>query len=324
LLIVEAGVYNLDFWYLKKIEVGNVEIKASCNFLSIREQLRRQRFEHLKTGTAIVNVPENIEAEEAIDYAINELKDYEVLLSFAQKRHVFFHPFECFEVKDGVKRSLSKVIHSFRTGKPRGGIIVWQRGLEDFLRTGIPILRNADYNRKTGIKRAILFYNEACIMHPSVVEVMHPMLFAALELLSNAHLRNNPKSFLFSNKTWKEVTRKIRDALNQLSVDSNSINRILGYLGFAKHGSAKERIMYLLESNGFPTYESDLSQINDLRNDILHGRELRVDYDGENPIDVMLKCERLLAKLILKLLDFYHRDDVIHSAFLNEDLKARS
>ena len=60
-----------------------------------------------------------------------------------------------------------------------------------------------------------------------------------------------------------------------------------------------------------------------LRNDILHGREIKDKYNGESPFDVVLKCERLLAKVILKLLDFYDRQDLVHRAYLNQNLKAR-
>lgn len=323
MLVVEANVYNLDFWYLREIKRENVIIRARPDFSDIRKKFCQSR-EHFPTGIVAVKVPENIEPEKAIEYAVQELWDYEILLSFAQDRHVFFHGFECFEVEGDSKKLLEKTWHSIRTGKPRGVGIIWQKGLEEFLKTGVPLLRDPDYNRKTRIKRALLLYNEASIMRTAnVVEVEHPTLFVALEVLSNAHVKINPKTFLFSNTTWKELIQRVQDVLDELSVGPNSRSRILGSLGFAKQGSAKERIMYLLESLGLPTYEREITQMVDLRNDILHGRDLKENYDGESPIDVVIKCKRLLAKLILKLLRFYHREDVIHGAYLRSDLKAR-
>ena len=322
LRVVEAKDYNLDFWNLKEIKFGNVTIFARPDFREIREEVRRGE-DNVYTGTVRVNVNDKLTPEEAIEYTVEELHDFEILLSFAQNRDVFFNEYECFKIEENLKKSLIKEIRSIRTGKKKRIPIIRQWGIEDFIKTGIPLLRNDDYNKKTGIKRALHFWVESCLFTPTVIEVDHALNFSALEVVANAHVDNNPKTFLFSEQIWDEISDRFRQLFDDLGIKGDSRSRLLGSLMFPKQGSIKEKISYFLESIGLPKYEFELSQITDLRHDILHGHNIEDNYKGDDPMEVVLKGIRLLEKIILNLLNFYHRKDVIHGAYLREDLRAR-
>lgn len=322
MLVVEAGVYNLNFGRLKDITFENVEILVRPDFQNIRDKVQRSQ-NNIRTGTVKVNIPNTLTADESIQYSRIMLRNFEVLLSFAQNRDIFFHEFECFEIHNCIKKSVLKKRRSIRIGKKKPIPIIRHRGLVDFVKTGIPLLRNDDYNNETGLRRALDFWVESCLFTPTVIEVDHALNFSALEVLANAHVNSNQKTFLFSEQKWDVINERSKQLFSDLGINGDPRSRLIGSLMFPKQGSIKQKIIYLLESLGLPRYELELSQIINLRHDILHGKNIKENYKDDDSIEVVLKCRRLLEKIILNHLKFYHRSDVIHGSHIREDLRAR-
>ena len=321
-LVVEAGVYGLDFWFLSEIKHGGVIIRPVKDFEAVREKLGSAH-DHLLTGVASVEIPNNVDKHQAIEFARKELEDYSLLLSFAQGRNIFFRGFKLFKHEEGRKEFLSSVNHSTRTGFPVShGAIVYQDGLQGFLATGIPLLRDEEHNKRTGLRRAMLFYNEALFLSSGAIEIRMVTLYAGLEVLSNKHHEVSPLTPVVTDDELRSITERIKHHLNELKLDKSKQDRILGGVGSILAPSMKEKTIHLLNDLGLPSYKKEVEKMVQLRNDLLHGRE-PTTYDGDNVITLTFKLERLLQKIFLKILNFYDKERYIHSAVLNNNLEAR-
>ena len=324
LKIVEADIYNLDFHHLKTINHNNVQFIAIEDYNNIREEVKkcRESRENILTGTVKVEIPDHIEEEMATDYSIELLYYYDLLLGFAQNRDLFFNNYSLFNIENGERKHKSTLTKSIRIGKKYPVPIIYHKGLKNFLEISIPLIMNNDYDKKTGIRRILAFWKECNLYTTSVVEINIPLLFSALEVVSNLFLENNPTTFLFPEERWKEIITDAGKFCDSLNIVGHERDRILGSLGFLKSGSAKEKIQYMLERLGFPIYNNDLSNIIKLRNDIIHGRKPKDRYESDDPADLALKCLRLVEKIILHFLNFLDKPQFLHGAYTKEDLRA--
>jgi hypothetical protein len=309
----------MDFWMIDHFTHDNVEFKSVDNYQEIRRNWRSDR-EHIQTGWATVQIPREISAPEAaIEYTIPLLEDYSLLLSFAHNHDVFFHEYTCYEkVNDELKWKTTQR-HSIRVGKATGGINIYSHGLNAFISTTMPLIKDEEYIEKTGIVRALRWYNEA--VNIDVVEVKFPALWIALEILAHSFARSNPKEFILSDEKWKVVMKSSKKLFKkELNLKPEEYSRLLGTLGNLREGPITDKINYLLDNYGIGMYETEVSNFNKVRNDIVHGNKL--DYDSNpEPFEIELKLERLLTKLILKILNFYDNEGV-HSAIHSENLRA--
>ena len=83
MLIVEVGVFNLNFGSLENITFENVTILAHPDFRNIRDEVQTVLTD-IRTGTIEVNIPNTPTPDESIEYSREILHDFEVLLSFAR------------------------------------------------------------------------------------------------------------------------------------------------------------------------------------------------------------------------------------------------
>jgi hypothetical protein len=59
-----------------------------------------------------------------------------------------------------------------------------------------------------------------------------------------------------------------------------------------------------------------------MRNDIVHGNQLS-SYSGAQRVEALLKLQRLVDKVLLKVLGIYDKP-YIHGAYIRDDLRADS
>ncbi len=319
MLQVESNVYNMDFWMLRKVEYRDLKISPSENYRELHERLRRTK-EHLPTGTAIVTIPSTItDVDEAIKYAQERLNFISHILSFAQGRDIYFMPYVCYEIVNDVKKEIKTLWSSIRVGKARGGKLIYSEGLERFVNMVAPKLENEEFVEKTGIMYAIQWYNEA--QNLTVPEIKFPALWISLEILANAYYKQHREDFLLKADEWRRLIKKIRETLDQMEINSQTKNRILSQIGRIREGSITDKISRLLDEYDLSQYFEDVRKIKKIRDDIFHGR--RLNHSEVNSFENMRKLERLLEKLILKVLDVYD-EDFVHSAIKRDSLLAVS
>ena len=311
-MIVRGNVYALDMWMTNEIDAYNVRIVRVEEFHEVKERIRKEGRLY-KTAEILVDASGATRPEDAVAYADKELQDYSTLISFSQGHDVPIGDLSC----ERVIRPLMG-----RTGRPEGAIIIDSSGLSDFLTTALPLVRDTGYSSRTGIVRAIHFYNAAVNLEYAVVEMQQPLYFAGLEILANAHYSVKPKSFVLDEQTWDSFQVDLGKMFDQKPIYLPAKNRVFGSVGFAR-ASISDKIENLASSLGLPDYTAEIAAIVKMRNDILHGRTISTNYEENQITDTLLKSRRLLEKMILKLLDFYDRDHV-HGAFSADDLRATS
>jgi len=318
MLYVESDVYNMDFWMLPKLEYTNYQIIPIQDYRKVKEILSSTN-DHVVTGLATVEIPKEIvDFNQAINFAQEKLDRLSCVISFAQGRNVYFQRFTCYQIVNGIRENKMTQYPSMRVGKSRGGLNVYPDGLEKFINIVMPKLENEEFNKKTGVYFAIQWYNEA--QNLNVVEIKYPVLWIAMELIANFYCKQNPHEFFLPRAEWKSLNAEVNTLLDRLSIqDREKRKRIINALGYAQQGFITDRIGYLLSGYGLSQYIPELPEMNQIRNDIMHGRKL--DYSQNRPIDLMLKLERLLLKLIFKILDVYNQR-FIHSAIQNDNLRA--
>jgi len=322
MLIVKAKVFSMDFWLIKSFVCDNIEFKRLDNYKKIRDLIRKER-QHYQTGTVTVRIPHEIsDPDKSIDYTISLLDKCSMLLSFAHNHDVFFNEYTCYEVTDEKTEPKRSCFASIVVGKATGpGPNIYSHGLERFISTTLPLIQNEDFNKETGISRAIVWYNEALDL--GVIETKFLALWMALEIAANSYSEANPRDFLLLKEEWNQLMKEFDKLLKRIKITSKeAIDKLYGALGFARKGHIVDRIAYLLSGYELSQYNSEIPTFNKMRNDILHGRTL--DYSSKpSSVDNAIKLERLLVKLVLTILNFQDKVNLIHSSILKDDLLAR-
>ena len=330
--IVKARVFSMDFWG-KGFEHNNVEFRPLKNHRDNERKIRKEK-KHYQTGTAIVKIPEEITAPNlAMEYAIELLAKYSVLLKFAHNHDVFF---DKFVYHNQVRCRIDKYLEpeenyiweqtepfGLRVGRATDGANIYPQGMQEFISTAMPKIQDEKFIGETGIYRALLWYNEAVAFGLKVVEIRFPTLWIALEILANSYTKTNPKDFILTESEWVELKKRFDEIYEELKIKKRKRDRLRSILGSAESGPIVDKVYYLLEEYGFSQYNSEIPRFNKMRNAILHGR--RLNYKSKpSPIDLVRRLERLLVKLILKILNFYDGTGLIHTSIPKDDLLARA
>ncbi len=319
IVVVKAEIFNMDFWMMNKgFKHENVEFTPLENFREIREERKKS---HRQTGLVTVDNLDFNDPDEAFEYIFPFLEDYALLLSFAYGYHVFFNNFSFYEKIDDELKFVKSKSPTMRVGKPTGGGPIDLYGIRDFIVATIPLIKNDEFVKKTGIKWALIWYNGANIFS-NVTEIKLFSFWVCLEILSNSFVDSNNKEF-FPKEKWDLLQNRIRELMeNELKFDEEIVNKSINLVGLMRQGSTKERINCLLENYDFEMYIENIKIFNTIRNDISHGRQLNYELEP-NPHEEMLKIDRLLSKLILKTLNFYDQR-CVHSSIHSENLRALS
>lgn len=317
---VEAKVFNMDFW-TETLKHDDVEFRRVEGYKEVRKKIMAEKRAY-QTGVVTVRIPDQItDQKEANQYASSLFRKYAALLKFAHNHEVFFSGYACYK-HVGERRELKQRTHIGRRlgGKVTGGPNIYPYGLQEFIVATSPLIQDEKFIDETGIYWALRWYNESQI-YLSGIETKFPALWISLEILANTYSRTNPKVFVLAENEWGRLMEKFVEILEKLEISKEKADKLLGALGNIKSGPIVDKVNYLLEELGFRQYCSEIPDLNKMRNDILHGRRLK--YDSQpSPINQMRKLERLLTKLILKVLNFYDRTNLIRASILEEDLLA--
>ncbi|MBA7653337.1 hypothetical protein ES703_61185 [subsurface metagenome] len=332
--VVKAKVFNMDF-RMEGFKRDNVEFRPLENYREIERKIRKEK-RHYQTGVVTVEIPKEKRVPNlAIEYAVSLLDKYSVLLRFAHNHDVFFDEFDycskCIRARaDKYPKPEEgyvweqKELFGRRVGKATGlGANIHPRGIQEFFSTAMPKIQDEKFIEETGIYWALLWYNEAIAFDLNVVEIRFPALWIALEILANSYTKTNPRDFIITEEKWRELKERFSETCRELNIPRDKMSKLQNALGYARSGWIVDKVNYLLQAYGFSQYTPEIPPLSRMRNDILHGR--RLNYKSKpSPIDRMRKLERLLVKLILKILDFYDRTDLIPASILEDDLLAKA
>lgn len=308
-------VFNLDFRHLANINCETFKIIRIDDYGEIEKQVRDLRHPQDNIQTGIIEMDlSHYDDEKLEQHFSQDLDIISKLISFAQRRDVFFNILTI--EHDGGK--IGPIIKSMRTGKKRSIPIIRNTGLEEFLDNSLPLVKNNQpFDINTRINRLLDFWHEAVLFTPSVFEVNIPLFFMAFEMIANVHFRNNPALFILNEDTWDAIFENLKRICDELAITGDEKSRLFGSLGFAKGGSAIEKIMYFLESIGLEHHRIDVNNIKNIRNDIIHGEDIKPNYGGDDPATLSIKCEKLMGKIILNTLNYLDNNHV-HGSFRRE------
>lgn len=324
MLEVSADVYNLDMHLINQIKHDRLTINKLPNYDEIVGPFKRLET-HSVTAKSIVAVPDDISNHiDALEYARNYLSPYFTLLSFAQDHDVYFNNLRCYDPNQP-NTILASTTWGRLLGKPWAGSNVHY--LNEFLSTALPLFNDDRYDQKTGLRWTLILYNTANFT--VTIETQLALFVAGLERLANIDWdimkETDPATtppWLFDDSKWESLIDIIGKKAIKLGIEPQKRNQLLSRFGELKDPPIKDKIKNVLKSHGLPQYGKELNAIYNMRNDFLHGREMQVTYGELKYYEVATGCQRLLLKLILKLLRFYVDWPKVHSAILNNDLTA--
>jgi len=329
---LETPVFGMYFCGGKGFTIDNVEflpndefwkkyLRNQYSFASARDLMEEHLLEqeHQCAGIACVRW---LGFEEGLDKAVlitkEMLHDYSILLSFAHGHHVpFGTTLICYEGVGPNRKWSSTRGFMGRFGTPGiRPLNIVGSGIEAFLKNCFPLIRDSGFVERTQLKTAMIWYNQVECFE-SVFQTQFAFLWTALEILAGAYAdcRNNLE--LQSANRIDEIRARFSRLLEEMNVQQ--IDSWVAKI--TKWTLAIDRAKELLKKYGLSQYEDELRPLYDLRNAIVHGRSVQVNKEN---IDKRFKLRKIIEKLILTMLQFYDRKDLIHSGITNENLLAVS
>ena len=237
---------------------------------------------------------------------------------------VFFHYYICYEVKNG-NRHKKAGLQSTVVGidKPYGTFIIRPAGIDEFIKTALPLIRNEEYVEKTRVVRAINWFIVANQRHIKIVPTVYPIFWIALEMLANVHAKANGKEFIiFGESEFKIVENKfealIENDLVLFKLNKRKREKLKANLGCIKRIPIEHRIGSLLKEYGLKQYNSEIKKLKIFRDDVIHGNDLS-SYNFNEMTDNERKLKRILEKLILSMLRFYDNDNMFVRSAIRQD-----
>ncbi len=327
MLVVSAYVNNLDMWMINQIKHDRLTIDKLPTYDQLVAPFNKLNV-HTATAKVTMALPNEITSvDDAIKYADQYLESYSRLLSFAQDHHVYFSSFACYDPNNEKEEDVGRSWSSMRLGKPWGASIVQSNATEEFLAKAVPLYKDYNYTRMTGLRWAVVMYNESNMT--DVAEIILALNVAGLETLANARWdytkETDPTktpSWVLSEVQWRELIDCITQKLTEQEIEPTKRNGLASQIGELRDPPIKQKIKTLLQAYNLPEYSETIKAIYEMRNDVLHGKEAKPTYGKLKNYEVAMHCQRLLAKLILKLTDFYLEWPKVHGALANDDLGA--
>jgi len=319
-------VHNLEMLHTNEVKHDRLIITRLRDHDTIIFNIRTYR-EYRPTAIATINVPDNIQvAADANEYVKNYIVPYQRLLSFAQDHDVRFVGSSWGKPIEQIEQEIKQVPSIGKITKWNSSVIVYSEVLNEFLDIAIPLLTNENYNAKTGLQRALIHYNTGYFL--DAIETQLAMYFVGLETITNAYWDNLiesetlSKTWLFEKETWSVLQKSVRQKVDELKIEDPSRGKFLNRFGNLKDPPIEEKIKALCNAYNLPDYSKEIALINEMRNDFLHDRKIENTYGNLQYYEVVFCCQRLLAKMILKLLNFYHKHPKVHGAYTNDNLLA--
>jgi len=306
----------LDKFTYKNLRVER--IGSGEEYKQTREKIRSET-KHYPTGMLIVDIPSS--EEENIDNYLNQIAtNLWMILSFAHNHDVPICGWWYYKIENGKEIENGYRIGSIRMGKTGGGNCMnLYYGIDKFVQQAMPLIENDKFVENTNIKNAIGWYNES--QNLSLIEANFTALWISLETLAHAYEKTNPGKPLLSKAEWKKIQERLKPFFDHIEVERSK--SILYNLTSLREQKIMDKITLLLNDKkiNLGQYTEEVKKYNEIRNTILHARP--IDYSVKpNAIDYMSRLEKILEKIIFKMLDFYD-NEMIHGAIKSEDLSVR-
>ncbi len=317
--VVEADGYSIEFLERNGLTYRNIRLIPLGDHWDIIRTAKRERM-HYKTCIAEVNI-DGENSKDALDKCQKILNELSFYLAFAFSQQDFFQNFNCYKNEDGTKKLVNYVrFGSMYVGRMIGGANIYSGGIQRFIDNGFSNFLSVDFNERTGLRTAILWYNLG--LDYNMQEVRFASHFVALEVLASCFAGRNPIEPRLSDVVYSKLKIKLKDIYQELGITEwedihasicNEVRRV----------SIKEKISALLISEGLGQYENVAHDFVYLRNKIFHegSAEVAEEYGGWST--VLSQIERLLVKIILKIINCYDMDE-IHTSIRNDDLLSRA
>jgi len=318
--IVEADGYSIELWDQNGLKYKNITLKPTENHRDMFKKAKNER-KHYKTCIAELEVNDVEDCNSAIKESQKNLDELSFYLAFAFNHDVCFQNFKCYTVENGSKDLVCSTYRSMYVGKMRVGHNISPDGIQNFIDCGFSKFLDEDFNKRTGVRRAILWYNVGRDFAYAPAEITFASHFIALEILADYFAIKNPIKSRLSEDTYSEFKRKLKELYQELNITEwenihsdicNEIQRI----------TIKEKITALLIAYDLQPYKNIAHDFVDMRNKIFHEGKGDIVEEYGGWATILKQIERLLVKLILKILDCYDIDQ-LHSSIKKDDLLAR-
>lgn len=319
-IIVEADGYSIELWDQNGLQYENITLKPIENHREAVKKAKNER-KHYKTCIAEVEVNDVEDCNSAIKESQEILDKLPFYLAFAFNHDVFFQNFKRYIVETGSTDFVSSSSRSMYVGKMRVGYNISPDGFQNFIDRGFSNFLSEDFNKRTDVRRAILWYNVGRDFAYAPAEITFASHFIVLEILAGCFANKNPIKPRLSEDISSKFKRKLKDLYQELGITEwenlhsdicSEIQRI----------NIKEKITALLKYYDLYQYERVAHNFVDLRNKIFHEGQGDIIENYGGWAIVLKQIERLLVKLILKILDCYDMDE-LHSSIKKDDLLAR-
>ena len=319
-IIVEADGYSIELWDQNGLQYENITLKPTENHRDMIKKAKNER-KHYKTCIAEVEVNEVEDCNSAIKKSEKILDELSFYLAFAFNHDVFFQNFKCYKVKSGSKDFVRSYFRSMHVGKMGVRYNISPDGIQNFIDCGFSKFLNGDFNKRSGVLRSILWYNVGRDFAYAPAEITFASHFIALEILAGYFSNENPIKPKLSQDIYPTFKKNLIDLYQELGITEwkNIHSAICEEI---QRTNVKQKIDALLRDYDLYQYGTVAHNFVDLRNKIFHeGRGDTAEEYGEWA-NVLKHIERLLVKLILKILDCYDMDEV-HSSIKKDDLLDR-
>ena len=319
---VEADGYSIEFWGRNglKYQNQNITLKPIENHRDMIKKAKNEK-KHHKTCISEIEVNNVKDCNNAIKESQKILDELSFYLAFAFNHDICFKNFKCYKVKSGSKDFISSSFRSLYVGKMRVGYNISPNGIQKCIDRGFSKFLSEDFNKRTGVRRAILWYNVG--RDYNMAEVRFASHFIALEILAGCFANENPLQPRLPNNTYSKFKSELKNLYRKVGIVKGEWENIHSDIcGEVQRIHIKEEISALLKFHVFYQYESVAHNFVDLRNKIFHEGQGDTAEEYGGWVTVLKQIERLLVKRILKILDCYDMDE-LHSSIKKDDLLAR-
>jgi hypothetical protein len=311
MLEVHADIYNLEL--PTTIKHGWLTISRKPDYQeTIKEKLTLQR----PTCEAVITLCEEIsDRNKAIEGAENYVRLCARLIALAEGHQTFFFQRQI--------RSAQETTRTIQFSTEKSGRSVFN--LSDFIEVSLSILDELTNNQKKTIEQALLYREVGEGMQ--TIESRHSMFFIALEVLASTFYSKQrdgdgkkiAKKWLLEDTIWSSLESSVRQNLIDLKVNEDDIESFMCQFRDIEDPPIRDKIISICWYYGLPNYSTDIAAMAIMRNDILHGNQMRAQYKGIDPTRVITKCYWLLLKLLFKTLNYYEPQK-LNVMIANEEL----
>lgn len=308
----------MDFWGIDSISVNGFKIERIASwdeYKKNRDKIGKEET-HYQTGWLTIDIPPEKESiEEARAFSVDLANKLHLLLPFSHGHDVPISEFMFYKITDGQEILVGHEIDSIWTGKPgNSSQNVYSHGLNNFLNLAMPLISDPEFNGKTNVALAMLYYNLA--RNSKFLESQFMALWLGLEAMANVFYDSAPTDLVLSQEDWNGLKTVCKEYLERRG-KGGVYSDLLQDISVLRRGTMKERIAYMLQDSKYQMqqYVAEIARMYDnVRVPFFHGRSV----DWASNYDTVFRLERLMEKIIFKTLNFFNDD--VNLAIRDADL----